>query len=105
VDSPLFAGVSGRQTDAPALQTNWPASFTHGLFIVDSFQLWKPTVGAFLNQPGRTLATGMDVARAIGRSYVTMTADDWRTLARVVLACGWRKAKVDGVQVWKRAPA
>ena len=71
---------------------------------MDLFQLWKPSVEAFLNQPGRTLVTGMDVARSVGRSYASMTRDDWRTLAAVVIACGWRKAKVDGLPCWQ-APA
>ena len=63
---------------------------------------WRPRVAAYLE--GRTLATGMDVARSVGRTYSAMTRDDWATLAAVVIACGWRKAKVDGVPVWK-APA
>jgi hypothetical protein len=71
----------------------------NGNGIVDSFQLWKPSVEAFLNQPGRTLVTGMDVARSVGRSYASMAREDWATLAAVVIACGWRKAKVDGVPV------
>src|SRR5277367_5538762 len=41
----------------------------------------------------------MDVARSVGRSYATMGRDDWATLAAVVIACGWRKAKIDGVPV------
>lgn len=68
---------------------------------MDSFDDWRPAVAAYLS--GRTFATGTDVARSVGRSYATMTGDDWRTLARVVLSCGWRKAKVDGVQVWQPA--
>ncbi len=68
---------------------------------MDLFELWRPTVARFLE--GKDIATGMDVARSVGRSYATMAREDWRTLARVVLACGWRKAKVDGLQVWQRA--
>jgi hypothetical protein len=64
---------------------------------VDSFTLWKPSVEAFLNQPGRKFCTGMDIARSVGRSYATMTRDDWATLAAVV--------KIDGVQVWQPARA
>jgi hypothetical protein len=89
---------------ANPLARTTPLTFTHRICIVDSFSLWKPSVEAFLNQPGRTFATGMDVARSVGRSYATMTRDDWATLAAVVIACGWRKAKVDGVSVWQRAP-
>jgi hypothetical protein len=69
---------------------------------MDSFALWKPSVEAFLNQPGRTLATGMDVARACGKTYQTMRIEDWRTIAALVKACGRKRAKVDGIPCWNR---
>jgi hypothetical protein len=79
--------------------------FPNGIIVVNLHQLWRPTVAAYLSAPGRTFVAGMDVARSVGRSYVTMTGTDWRTLARVVIACGWKSRKVDGVQVWQRVRA
>ena len=73
---------------------------------MDSFQLWKPSVEAFLNQPGRTLVTGMELARSVGRSnYLDMSVADWRLLARLAIECGFRSVKREGVAVWQRAPA
>jgi hypothetical protein len=79
-----------------------PLTLGQRILAVDLASLWRPSVAAYLE--GRTFATGTDVARAVGRSYASMSVADWRTLAAVVISCGWRKAKVDGVQVWQ-APA
>jgi hypothetical protein len=70
---------------------------------VTTYELWRPSVAAYLNERGRKFVTGTDIARACGKTYETMTRDDWATLAAVVIACGWRKAKVDGVPVWQPA--
>jgi hypothetical protein len=68
---------------------------------MESIDDWRPRVAAYLS--ARTLATGTDVARAIGRSYASKSTADWRRLAGTVIACGWKSQKVDGVQVWQPA--
>jgi len=60
---------------------------------VDLATLWKPSVEDFLNQPGRTFATGMDIARACGRTYESMDIHGWRTIAKLVKESGWRSGK------------
>jgi hypothetical protein len=61
-----------------------------------------PSVAEYLSQPGREVVTGMDLARAVGRSnYADMSVADWRLLARLAIECGWKSRKVDGVQVWQ----
>jgi hypothetical protein len=73
----------------------------NGFSIVDLHTLWRPTVAAYLSAPGRTLCTGMELARAVGRSnYADMSVADWRILSRIVLSLGWKSRKVAGGNVW-----
>jgi hypothetical protein len=75
-----------------------PSTFINRIIFVDFFELARPGVAAYLE--GREIATGTEVARAIGRSYSTMTPDSWRALARVVLSCGWKSKRIEGLPVW-----
>ena len=69
---------------------------------MNSFETYRPTVAKFLE--GRTLATGMDVARAIGReSYASVTIADWRGIAWLMSQLGWKSRRREGVKVWTRA--
>jgi hypothetical protein len=70
---------------------------------VDLPTLWRPSVTAYLAAPGRDVVTGMELARAVGRSYATMNVSDWRLLAKLAIECGFRSVKRDRVQVWQRA--
>jgi hypothetical protein len=73
---------------------------------VNLYELWRPSVTACLNEPGRKFCTGMELARAVGRSnYVDISVDDWRLLAKLAIECGWRSVKRDGAQVWAPASA
>jgi hypothetical protein len=73
---------------------------------VDSFQSedWRPRVAAFL--AGRDFVTLAEVAReAIDRPFATMTGADWRSLASIMTACGFRNYKHNGVRYWAPEPA
>jgi hypothetical protein len=71
---------------------------------VDLYELWQPSVTAYLAAPGRDVVTGMELARACGRSsYTSLSVADWRLLAKLAIECGWRSVKRDGVQLWQRA--
>jgi hypothetical protein len=46
---------------------------------------------------------GAEIAReALGRRYVEMSLGDWRRLAGIVISCGFRSRKVQGVPMWCR---
>ena len=51
-------------------------------------------------RPGRTLVTGSELARAVGRSWSTMDLAGWRLLAKLAIESGWRSVKRGGVSVW-----
>jgi hypothetical protein len=84
-----------------------PSTFTHWILKKALlYDLWKPSVEACLNQPGRTIVTGMELARSVGRSnYADVSVADWRLLAKLAIECGYRSVRLDGVQVWQRASA
>jgi hypothetical protein len=67
---------------------------------MDLFELWRPSVAAYLAAHGCEIVTGTELARAVGRSYATMRLQDWRTLARVALSCGAKSRNVGGSKVW-----
>ncbi len=65
---------------------------------------WRPAVAQYL--AGREFATFGVVAReALGRSYGSMSAADWRHLFAAMRSCGWRSRKHAGVTTWAPAPA
>jgi hypothetical protein len=70
-----------RQRTSPPWHAFSSSTSTHWIFIVNLASLWRPSVAAYLSAPGRTLVTGMDLARSVGRSnYVDMSFADWRLL-------------------------
>jgi hypothetical protein len=70
---------------------------------MDLHQLWRPSVTAYLAAPGRDVVTGMELARAVGRSnYLDVSIADWRLLAKLAIECGFRSVKRDRLQVWQR---
>jgi hypothetical protein len=66
---------------------------------MDLFRLWRPSIEAHL--AGKDIAFGADLAKAVGRSYGSMSLSDWSTLAAIMKSLGWRSRRADGVQCWR----
>lgn len=65
---------------------------------MNQFVLWRPTVEHYL--AGRDIAFGMDIARACGKTYENMEVRDWRTIAALLTALGWRRSRRDALACW-----
>lgn len=64
---------------------------------------WTKAVSTYL--AGRKLVrTGAVALEALGRSYDAMSVEDWRRLAGIMKALGWRRKRLYGAFLWE-APA
>jgi hypothetical protein len=62
---------------------------------------WRVPVRDFLAD--KDLVFGAQVAKAVGRSYASMSPSDWHRLAACVIAAGFKSTKISkGVSVWVR---
>ena len=52
---------------------------------------------------GRTMLFSLgDAARTVGLAPAYITTADWRRLASLLAALGWRERRVDGEKIWLR---
>lgn len=64
---------------------------------------WTKAVSTYL--AGRKLVrTGAVALEALARPYDAMSVEDWRRLAGIMKACGWKRKRYLGNFMWE-APA